>query len=752
MESKVIFLDGMDNDPADFNNLQTFAQRSADHIVADGITSQRKFAGFNASADGAVNFTALPGRFFSGGKVYNRADSFSHDFTTGLPLATRRIATLVVWGEEVDTDVRPREFLINEETGASEPRPVALERTRIARVAIVMGNENADPTAPVLDSGVTAVANIMLTPAGIESITMVAANALDSVQSVSDRAAALEMFRDKAKPQIASLANDIAALTEGQAGLVSTTEFSIALGRVERLEHQVGINTAAIASMADSLVDLAKTDEAAAGFDAKVEEGIVFPAAGEAITALQIFDGLNPRAKTVGGVLFPAYTREKRFGIGPASGEAGIATYTYQTHELVQKTAARCRVRHGVSVIPTLATAWLKSGAYNPINVVFSREGETIVNDYWGKYVTGHVFGRYRNHWVDSYEFPYWDAVTVEHAVNGAQIAQTFLQANDMWLEAVGLTFTRLAADGDITVAVCETKNGAPDLNAVISKTTVSRASLSLNGETVIPVQPVFLTGGNRYALVLITAADHWVATVAGTVYGDGTFFYVQDNVIQQGDGSRDVMFSLFAAKFNAARAVIDLQPLSLAGGIADVDILASAVIPGSTSLTYEIQVGGLWHALDGAEGAESILKTVGAMPPLLPFRAVFTGTPDVMPAVTLTNSQVKVSRPKAALTYVSAVRAIPGAGSTQIRAIVRLEGFNAAKHTLVAKLRTGAGYATMTSATSFTDRPTSDGMIERTVVFNLGAAVTSFKLELTGTTTDDRDPFKVGAAKDYAL
>jgi hypothetical protein len=750
MESRVIFLDGMDNDPADFNNLQDFAQRSLDHLTADGVTSLRKYAGFQASAASAVAFAALPGRLYSGGKIYNYADSFAYDFTTALPLATRKVATLVVWGEEVDTDVRPREFLINEETGASEPRPVALERQRAAKLAVVLGTENADPSAPILDSGVTAVANIVLTPAGINSITMVAANGLDSVQSVADRAALLETFRDKAKPQIASLANDIAALTEGQAGLVGKSEFGLALGRIEKMEQQVGINSAAIASLADSLVDLSKTDTAQAGYDAIVEEGVRFNYEASSTTALQIFDGLNPRAKIVGGVLFPAYTREKRLGLAPQAGELGIAAYTYQAHNLVQKTVSRYRVRHGVSAIPTLAGAFLRSGAYNPITNIFQLDGEALVYPLNEQAIRRHAMKRTLGQWVDAYEDSYWDAITVPSIVNGAQIAQTFLQGNDMWLDAVGLTFTRLAGAGDITIGIAETANGMPKLDSIISKTTFTRDALTLGAETVLPIQPVFLTGGKRYAIVILTAADHWVATVAGDVYGDGTFFYVQDGQYQQGDGSRDVMFSLYAAKFASARAVIDMQPLSLAGGIAQIDILAQAVVPGSTSLVYEIQVGGIWYPLMRVPA--SILSTVAAMPPLLPLRVTFTGTPDVMPALTLTNSQVKVSRPKAAFTYFTAVNTIGGAGSTQIRALIRLESFDATKHAMTCKLRTGAGYTTVTNATSVSDKVNSDGSIDRTVVFSLGAAVTSFKLELDGTTTNQRIPFKVGQHKSYAL
>ena len=79
----------------------------------------------------------------------------------------------------------------------------------------------------------------------------------------------------------------------------------------------------------------------------------------------------------------------------------------------------------------------------------------------------------------------------------------------------------------------------------------------------------VFLTGGIRYAIGVITAADHWLATAAGASYQAGTLFYVLDGAYQQGDAARDIMFSLYQASFATSRTVIDLNPLSLAGAAA---------------------------------------------------------------------------------------------------------------------------------------------------------------------------------------
>lgn len=752
MESQVIFADGMDNDPADFNNLQGFVQRSADHVVGDAVTNARKYAGFQSTADSAVNLTVQPGRYYSGGKVYNAADPFTTDFTTKLPAATKRIAVVVAWGEEVDTDNRPREFLINEETNASEPRVVAMEHARVAKMSVAYGDENADPIPPILDSSVISVATVILTPTGIETVTMTADNALDSVASVAGRTGALEDFQKKIGPQVQSLGSDIAALTKGQASLVPLDAYGRTLDRLAVLEAKDGVPSTAFDSYCDLLLDESGSDSTFAGYDARVTEGIRFPAEAPATSQLAILNPLNPAAKVVGGVLFPAYTRGKRVSVTGKIGEIPLSAYTYTAHNIVQKTATRHRLRHGPARVVSSAANWLKTGRFDVAAKVFRRldEAWSVPANLKVEAVKNHSPLRHKNHWEDTYEVPYWEEVTVESTVNGTNVAQTFLNSNDMWLDAVGLTFTRLAAAGGITVLVCETDRGMPLMDKVVSSTTVDRAALLLNAETVIGIQPAFLTGGVRYAIVVLTGADHALAAAAGTAYPEGTFFFYQDGAFVQGDGTKAVMFSLYQAQFTASRSVIDLQPLSLAGGISDIDILASAILPGSTQLAYEIQVAGVWYPLAAVES--SILGAGGVMPNLLPFRAVFTGTPDVMPALTINNSQVTIQRIKTAFTYVSARRHLP-APSSGIHVTVRLEAFDAAHHTLAATLLCGdPAYATVEAADSSSDVANPDGSIERTYVFNTAAPVTDFRVKLVGGTDNSLAVYHIAQRKDYAL
>lgn len=750
MESRVIFRDGMDIDPSDFNNLQDFTQNTFDDVIGQLGTTERRFSGFEPTITGVAEVTLQPGLLWAGGRVYKAESAYVKDFTTSLPIATKRIALFVIWGQETDTDTRPREFLIDEETGTSEPRAVAMERARICNLGISLGTESPDPIAPVLDVGVLATVQVVLTPSGVESVTLYAANKLDSVFSVAARVSSLEGFKAVAEPQIVSLASDLSALRTIGMGSISKDEYGRSLARLAVLEAKAGIPVAATSSSADFFLDKSQSDTAHASYLAKVGEGIRFANEASNVTALAVFDALNPRAKIVGGVLFPAYTREARLTVGPRTGELQVTAYSYQTNQLVQRSMARTRLRYGEEYTVCSNSAWWKAGQYDYNTETFTKDGETFEVYNATRSIGEHDFVRVKKFWYDSYEEFYWDNVVVDHSVPGCQVAESFLNANDMWLDAVGLTFTRLAATGAVAVSICELGfNGTPDLTKVISHTSVDRANLSLNTQTVIPIAPVFLTGGTRYAIVVITAADHWLATTAGANFTQGTLFYVLDGAYQQGDATRDLMFTLFACKFAASRAVIEMQPLTLTGGLTAIDILADGVVPRSSSLTWEINTNTGWRPMQPEDPVG--LGEGGSPPPLVQLRAVFNGTPDVMPAITLTGSVVRVSRPRLALTHISTVRTLP-ASSTSIRVIARLEYFESAHHTAVAKLRSGAGYTTVTAASSFADVTNEDGTIERTWLFNLGAGITTYKMQFEATTDSVLNPFHFGWRKDYAL
>jgi len=102
---------------------------------------------------------------------------------------------------------------------------------------------------------------------------------------------------------------------------------------------------------------------------------------------------------------------------------------------------------------------------------------------------------------------------------------------------------------------------------------------------------------------------------------------------------------------------VIDLTPLQLAVGIRSLDILGEVAVPGSSCLFFEVHVGGAWKQVNQD-------LDLSSLPAVLPIRAVFLGTTDIMPPIVVTQCKAKVSRSATAFKYISKTRALGGNAS----------------------------------------------------------------------------------------
>jgi hypothetical protein len=775
MQNKVIFNDGQDVDPSDFNNLQTYAQTSIDTLVADAVSSNQRYAGLTVTKTAATSVGIDIGRLYSNGKVYAYGSVTTQDFLSNLPVAGNKIVTVVAYGTEVDTDVTPREFLINETTGQSQPKPVATRHARVCNVSFAYGVEAPSPVAPIISAGYTAIADILLTPTGVSTITMRSDNAVTSLDGVDNRLDDLEEFEGQIGPKVTTLSSDLASLSQKLNGQVSTQVLGQLLVRVAALESKNGIPSTNVSSHADYFLDASKLDLANPLSSCTQNEGIRFPLANANQSQLALFNPLDVNAHLdTSGLLLPSYTRKLWLSTGSQSDQVRISGYSYQTNALVQKTMTQQVTQYGAAFDVCTNSAFWQSGTYNPITGIFTAPGGATFNaalDLNGlPYLYSgdgymHTPVRLQQFWTDSVTVPYWDTVTTTHNVNGAFIAESFLQGQDIWLDAVGLYFTQLADTGDATIAILEVSNatGLPDMTSAISVTSLPRASMQIAPkETVVSITPTFLQAGKRYAVAIVTAADHWVATVPGESFTSGTFFYILDGAYAQGDGTKDLQMNLYRAVPKSNRTSIQLNPLSLNGGILGIQVYAQTWVPSNCTLSYEIQVNGNWYAL--SDVTEYTLGQGGAVLPLLPLRVTFVGSSDMMPAVMLSGSVVKVTRPDVVAKAFTLPVQVPS--TSQIRVIQRYENWDSVYHTATIKLRTGGVYATaqgssssyttVVNPSSYTDvagtDPVAGKYIERTYVFNLGAAVTSFVIETDLNTSTNLKQFHVAFSKDYEL
>lgn len=759
MEKQVIFRDRQEAQSADFNNAQDFTRDTFDDLVLDAIESGKAYAGFIVTQRSATEIDVAPGRYYRQGEIYVRDVMVTKDLFSSLPVAVKRIVAVVTWGQEIESDVQPRDFLVDAETRLTEPQAVAMERQRYAMVETIAGLESADPQPPVLDAAVTAIAYVTLGTTGILSIQMVADNALANLGAVSDRTTLLENWRAVTEPRVTTIASDIAGIANAIKSLTPIRITTQIAQDVALVKDRLNIEDDGRDYASDNFLAVTESDPVASGYDALVEEGVRFPWAASADAALALFNPLDAGVKLHGdGLLLPAYVNSARLILNQYAGELSVSQYQYQTHTMIQRSMTRLRVRFGPSFTVCTNSAYWQSGMVTSTQVeknpgefqiihTLSKDGETFEIENWDEIESNSTkWARLRKLWYDAIEVPYWDRVITNLTVNGSQIGQTFLNSQDGWLTQVVLNFTKLGADGAVGITVCECYRGAPDLESVLSHVTVNRSDLRLHPlQTVVDIPPVFLQAGGRYAVLVTTGGNHFVATVSGADYAQGTMFYSTDGAYFQADLTKDLMLELRFARFNRAYVEVNLQPLQLAGGITAIDLLAEGFVPASTELRYEVQVSGQWYTLD--QYSADCLNT---LPAVLPLRAVYVGTRDVMPGIRLTGSRARVSRPKTAFKHFSKGRTL-GSSSNHVEVHALLENFSSGAHTLAIKLKIG-GSEVAHSSVSDEVLDADDGRVRRKAIFNLGSATSSYAIIFLGTTTAAQNTFHVAQRYDQVF
>jgi hypothetical protein len=296
-----------------------------------------------------------------------------------------------------------------------------------------------------------------------------------------------------------------------------------------------------------------------------------------------------------------------------------------------------------------------------------------------------------------------------------------------------------------------------PDLTRVISRTVLPVADIKVGAagdnaalpaliESTVPITPTYLVAGRRYAIVLVTTGDHYVAltnTDNGVV--QGTFFVSTDGAFFAGNLVDDLKMRLYFARFERARLSIELTALQLAGGILDLDILNEGITPPACRTDFEVQIAGAWIPLDGVPNGPNL----SGLPAILPLRATLTGTTDLMPGFGLTNSQAIVSRPKTAFTWVGETRTL-GSATTSVKIITDLQAFDEVKHDCTVTLLTGADLSGTETADVVEDVVLANGTVRRTSVFNV-TSVSTYAVKIVGAAVSAAEQFLVAEMIEFA-
>jgi hypothetical protein len=728
----------------DFNNFGLFPRASFDTLHRDAIDHTVKYAGFAAVQSAPAEVSVGAGRVYKNGEVFYRDDEggVAIDMLSDLPAVAKRIALIVAYGNEVDTDLETRSILTDAATRQIEGQEIATESRRVAYLDAVYGQENATPVAPSVSSDFVAVAEVVLTPAGIESIRAVTSNQLPSVRKnqeqiagINNRLTAIGPELDTAKSNIAGLG----AAMRGKANVRFVTDLAIDVANVK---EEIGLPDDYTAWGTDHFLTSDEIDAEHPDFNATIQEGGRYPYAAQADLPIVLNNPLEPKVTVHDNMAVPNFTEQKLLSVTGRDGEYALADTTVETVEVRELTRTRTVIRyHESQIVCTNARFW-RDGRYDPVKGIFIRNGETFeVSN-----ARGHLHDDGLTHWVRVRRYteeqlaePYFDRIVAKENVTGSVVGQTILQGSDGYLTSLNLFFTRKAVAGEVHVLVCETKAGALDLQRTVARKTVAVGDINAdpNGETATNVSfgAVPMQKGSRYSVVVMSAGAHFLATVEGNKLATGGVFYLHDGEVEQGDPNVDLAIEAFFAEFSAPIVQVELSPLSLGGGLDMIDINADTTVFEGTRLEFQALIAGEWKTLSEDEAI------LASRPEFARFRAMFIGTKDIMPALGLTaaRSNIEVSRPGTARTIVSAERSMPAA-VTSVTVRVRYENWDGAHNASTVTLLHGAGFATEVTADASIDSVPldDDGAMVRELTFTV-PSITSFKIKEVGSTDDSR-------------
>ena len=757
-EQTHIFRDRYEVTEDDLNGLQADLVDALDNVVADTLTSANKYEGFGVTEQTSTSVLVGTGRIYYGGKRYfnNTAGGIVFSLSSFMPITTSRKVAIVLVPNDQQTDLEERDYEVDATTETYEPQSVAILQQRWAVVQGAPGGESVVPLQPPSPSVGVVVAWVTLTTAGITAIAQNTDLQVPNLDDVEERTETLETQMAGALPRINTIADDLARLQAKLDGLVDQTLFVSLAQDVARLKAKANLPATYVNYREDDFLifDATVDDPTYSGYSALIQEGLRFDADAIGAAQLQVLNPYDPLAKVSGGgILLPAYTPTFQRIVADGSGTVSLTQYAYQTGvSLVQATMSATRVRYGAQFEAAANSSFFAGGNYvgnnNGVFATFQKDGQSFqVYDTAQVNPDGQEIYRVANYWYDTVSQPYWSRVTVNGNANGYPWAQTFVQAQSGW--CIGMT-PRIAlkpTSGTITFGLCGVDDGEPDLTNILGQTTLNAAdvvAIAHVGEWLVPLEPIFLQAGQRYAYFVITGAAY--VHECGDIQNNagGTCFYMIDGGVWYPSPSINLTFDLAFASFKQTQTTINLSPLSLSGGIAAIDMIVNAIVPANTVLKYEILPQGtsVWQTLGQID-----VSALASLPPLCQFRATFVGTAYLQPGLTLSGSQVKVSRPKTAFKHGTKPETL-ATPATKISSKTTLIDFDPAHHTYGTKVL-AAG--TLRTPDTSTDVVIDARTIERTQTFSLPAAVASYVSEQSGNTDSAARLFHAASVFEFA-
>lgn len=770
--------------PVDIDRMGQFPQTALGDATRDMLYSGLCYAGLQVTPSGGVNVQVALGRVYSGGDQYHLESIQERSIAeAGVPTiaGSSVIHLLVAQGQEVDDNLENRYYErdIDPNNPNAGTQQTVDDAYRVKRrkvvVTVIPGTPGVRPVAPVAPIGSVAVAEILVTTSGIQSVTMredTRATRLDAtVAQQKDILARLDL-QDQA---IAGLRIDLAAVRADL--LASASAVSLAAMQVDiaLIKDSLDFPDDGSPYWANRFLTLKESAyDIASGvghpdWDARVSEGIRFPDDNKDERQIAVYAPNDPNLRYASaGLICPKFTEVPGIVLDSATGEmplGGLVTTDLVVEHLTQ---SRQRVRYGTPFTVCNNSQFWQSGKFDPIAGIFtSSSGETYkaaaeLTSYGGS--VDHQAVRLQQFWTDEIEVPYDKYTPNQVTISGVTKAQTFLQHQERLVTRSWLGIKRWGAGAAISAIFCECDaQGRPDQSRAFNRVDLTAANFQAwPAKTYFtyprPVLSGPLSAGGRarpYATIWITTGDVDVVTADGQAFLGGNLFTTTDGYFWDGDLTRDICHGYDFANFDITDMPVRLTGWNLSGGIEALDVLAPMIVPGAASATFQVNVNGKYRSLDKSESGVSFLEgtQVG-----YDAQVLLRGTEWGMPIIDCNGSRVRLSRPKSQFTWVGGGVAANGyawqigSAASQLKLQMVVSNWDAARHAITPKLYSGAGLATVTNAAGAptvrvvpgreVGRPDQSAAVIMEWTFNLASAASSVLLWIRGNTNNYKIPF----------
>lgn len=506
-EKIVIYRANQELQADDLNNMQAWMQAGLDHVVYDAIEAGKGYAGFTLTKSTSTQVSVAVGRLYDGGEVYARESVVTLDVYNDLPIATKRYLAVVAWGQTVEENIEPRNYLINAETGQAEPQSVAMRETRYCNINYIKGTESADPQYPSVEATVTLIGYVLCDPSGIVSVAQSTDNQLDNLSLVATRMAVLETWRGILAGMVDTLRTDLANLARGMLAFVPIAEYQKLVNIVAQQGARIGALEKSVELISglflfqgrdcfldDSLTDTTTLDGVA--YSATINEGLRFPGGTADWTgSLALLNPSEPLVDTASEVAIPKPSGSRvRYDCSFPHHDwiehriLAHATYHsgYTAHHLWP---SRWRHRCGPHFIPSPpATVWWHESYRDPCGHILAYTSETWENKWidvqdhhdndikWPRYCGE----RFKHFWRDWVHLPHWDKHYADYSHSGNHMAQTFFNAQDGWLNGITV-FLMKPSYGALNVLItgCDEQGGPDHENHTLRRVVLDQAAVT---------------------------------------------------------------------------------------------------------------------------------------------------------------------------------------------------------------------------------------------------------------------------------